>query len=185
MTTWVFLRHGESVANADGWLSGWEDVPLTPRGEEQARAAALALAEVAIRRCLVSDLTRARNTARLALGDRRVPVHTLAELRERHLGELQRAPLANVTADGRRARFLQPWHEGPPGGESRRAAVARALAVLRHWDDGTPTLVVGHGSVLRGVVAAFDGVPVESLHALPPTPNAEPIVRVGSVPPLP
>jgi broad specificity phosphatase PhoE len=185
VTTWVFLRHGESVANADGWLSGWEDVPLTPRGEEQARAASLALAEVAIGRCLVSDLSRARHTAALVLGARRVPLHILPELRERHLGALQRASLAAVTADGSRARFLQPWSEGPPGGESRRAAVARALAVLRQWDDGTPTLVVGHGSVLRGVLAAFDRTPIAELHALPPTANAAPILRVGAVPPLP
>ncbi len=185
MTTWIFLRHGESVANAGGWLSGWEDVALTAKGEEQARAAAFALEAHDIRRCLVSDLGRALHTARLALAGRRIPVHTLGELRERHLGELQRASIAACTADGRRERWLLPWDLGPPGGESRARAVQRALAALRHWDDGTPTLVVGHGSVLRGVVAAFDGVPTEQLHALPPTPNAEPLLRVGPVPALP
>ncbi len=185
MTTWIFLRHGESVANAAGWLSGWEDVALTPRGEEQADAAALALGGHAIGRCLVSDLGRARETARRALVGRSVPVHTLGELRERHLGVLQRAPIATLTADGRRERFLAPWAEGPAGGESRAHAVGRALAALRHWDDGTPTLVVGHGSVLRGVLAVFDGFAPHALHALPPTPNAEPLIRVGAVPPLP
>lgn len=185
MTTWIFLRHGESVANAGGWLSGWEDVPLTEKGVAQANAAALALSVHRIGRCLVSDLGRAQHTARLALADRRVPVHTLGELRERHLGELQRVAIAVCEADGRRERWLLPWREGPPGGESRARAVARALAALRHWDDGTPTLVVGHGSVLRGVVAAFDGIAAEDLHALPPTANAQPIVRVGAVPALP
>lgn len=185
MTTWIFLRHGESVANAGGWLSGWEDVALTARGEAQAQEAGRLLAAHPIGRCLVSDLSRAQCTARLALGARGVPVHTLPELRERHLGVLQGAEVAAVTADGRRERWLLPWHEGPPGGESRARAAARVLAALRGWDDGTPTLVVAHGSILRGVVAAFDRLPLAALHALPPTPNAEPIVRIGPVPPLP
>ena len=32
MSQWIFLRHGESVANAGGFLAGWDDVPLTPLG---------------------------------------------------------------------------------------------------------------------------------------------------------
>ncbi len=182
MTTWIFLRHGESAANAAGWLSGWEDVALTGRGEDQARAAGERLAGVPIGRCLTSDLQRARHTAELALGTRGVPTHALPDLRERHLGVLQRARIADVTADGRRERWLSPWHAGPPGGESRARAVARAIAVLRHWDDGTPTLVVGHGSVLRGLVALMDGLAIDALHAMPPALNAEPMVRVGPLP---
>jgi broad specificity phosphatase PhoE len=98
---------------------------------------------------------------------------------------LRRASIAEVTADGRRARWLQPWSDGPPEGESRAQAVRRALAALRAWDDGTPTLVVGHGSVLRGVVALFDGLGPDELHALPPTANAEPLVRRGHPPTVP
>ncbi|MDP2304526.1 MAG: histidine phosphatase family protein [Pseudomonadota bacterium] len=183
-TSWIFVRHGESVANAGGWLSGWEDVALTPRGEEQARAVGRALAGLPIGRCLVSDLGRAQTTARLALEGRVVPIHTLGELRERHMGVLQRAGTAECTADGRKERYLLPWGEGPPGGESRATAVRRALAVLHHWDDGTPTLVVGHGGVLRGVLALFDGIGPEDLGALPPVANAEPTLRSGRVPRL-
>jgi broad specificity phosphatase PhoE len=183
-TVWIFLRHGESVANAAGWLSGWEDVELTPRGEEQAREAGQALAAVPIGRCLTSDLGRAVNTAALALGGRPVPTHVLGELRERHMGALQRVPVAECAADGRRDRWLLPWDGTPPGGESRAQAVRRALAALRHWDDGTPTLVVGHGSVLRGLVALFDGLPFDELHSLPPARNAEPMLRRGPLPQL-
>ena len=184
-TTWIFLRHGESVANAGGWLSGWEDVELTERGRSQAEAAGVSLAGQAIGRCLTSDLGRAMLTARLALGARSVPMHHLGELRERNLGVLQRASIAACTEDGRRARWLAPWTVGPPEGESRVIAVRRAIAALRAWDDGTPTLVVGHGSVLRGVVALFDGLGPDELHALPPTANAEPMIRRGPPPPPP
>jgi broad specificity phosphatase PhoE len=181
-TRWIFLRHGESVANAAGWFSGWEDVALTPTGEAQARRAAEELQDVEIGRCLVSDLRRAGCTARLALGDRRVPLHALPELRERHVGVLQRVHIAECTADGRRDRFLAPWDACPPGGESRATAVRRALAILRHWDDGTPTLVVGHGTVLRGIISLFDAIAPDGLHALPPTGNAAPMLRIGPLP---
>lgn len=182
-TTWIFLRHGESIANAGGWLSGWDDVPLTERGEAQALAAGVLLREHTIARCLTSDLGRAAHTARLALGERRVPTLQLGELRERNMGTFQGVSIALLAQDGRRATHLLPFDAAPPGGESRRQAVRRALAGLRHWDDGRPTLVVAHGSVLRGVIAAFDGV--DALDGLPPTPNAEPVVRVGPVPACP
>jgi broad specificity phosphatase PhoE len=181
-TRWIFLRHGESVANAAGWFSGWEDVRLTATGEAQAHKAAEELRDLDIGRCLVSDLRRAGDTARLALGGRPVPTHTLPELRERHVGVLQRVHIAECTADGRRERYLAPWDACPPGGESRATSVRRALAILRHWDDGTPTLVVGHGTVLRGILALFDAIPPEALHALPPTGNAAPMIRIGPLP---
>lgn len=177
MTRWVFLRHGQSSANAEGWLSGWDDVPLTPLGLEQARAAGEALLELRIARCLTSDLQRAWRTAALVIAGRDVPVHRVPELRERHMGTLQGVAWAEARADGRHERWLRPWDVGPPGGESHRDAVRRALAALRHWDDGTPTLVVAHGSLLRGLVGYLDGLALDALGEQPSTRNAEPLVR--------
>ena len=45
-------------------------------------------------------------------------------------------------------------------------------AALRHWDDGRTTLVVSHGSVLRGLLAALNG---EQAAARPATANAAPL----------
>lgn len=178
-TAWVFLRHGESVANAAGWLSGWEDVALTPRGEQQAVEAGRLLAGTPFGRCLTSDLSRAHRTATLALAGRSLPIHVLPELRERHMGVLQRQPWSEVKADGRHARWLAPWDVGPPGGESHAEAVGRALAALRRWEDGTPTLVVAHGSLLRGLLALLRGeVASERLS----TPNALPAPWEGVLP---
>lgn len=176
-TVYVFLRHAESVANVGGWLSGWDDVPLTPRGEEQARAAAQALAAHPVGRVLVSDLGRARHTARLVLGERRPPVHVLGELRERNMGALQGQSIAEARADGRMERWILPWDAAPPGGESHAEVVRRAFAALRHWHDGTPTLVVAHGSLIRDVVAVLDGLERETIGRLPSAPHATPLVR--------
>jgi len=67
--------------------------------------------------------------------------------------------LQGQTREGRahdEARWLREWDDGPPEGETLRAVVDRALATLRLWDDGEPTLVVAHGSLLRGLLAAVE-----------------------------
>ena len=98
MSTWLFVRHAESVANAEGWLSGHLDVPLSPRGVAQAEALRERLAGVPIDRCLSSDLQRATETLRIALGGRQVPWARSAQLRERHMGVLERMDKARAKA---------------------------------------------------------------------------------------
>ncbi len=175
-TLFVFLRHAESVANAGGWLSGWEDVALTGRGEEQALGARATLDGWKVARCLVSDLSRARRTAALAM-PRPMPTHVLADLRERHMGDLQGAPIAEARADGRMDRYLLPWDACAPGGETHAESAARALACLRLWADGTPTLVVAHGSLIRDVVGLLDGTPTADLGRMSAAGHAVPIAR--------
>lgn len=174
MTAYVFLRHAESVANAGGWLSGWDDVPLTPLGEAQARAVVLPWTPG---RVLVSDLGRAQHTARLALGPLRPPFHVCAALRERNMGVLQGQPIAAARADGRMERWMIGWDTVPPGGESIAQVVRRVFATLRAWDDGTPTLVVGHGTMIKAVVAVLDGLDREAIGRLPSAGHATPIER--------
>lgn len=176
-TLFVFLRHAESVANAGGWLSGWEDVALTPHGESQARAARAALSAWPLARCLVSDLRRARDTAALAL-PRPLPTHVFADLRERNMGALQGVAITEARADGRMDRYILPWSACAPGGETHAASAARALAQLHLWADGTPTLVVAHGSLIRDVVGLLDGTDPAELGRMKAAAHAEPIARL-------
>lgn len=182
-TLYVFLRHAESVANVGGWLSGWEDVALTETGVAQARAAAATLADLPLGRILVSDLGRARHTAALVLTQviaRRgpLPVHVLGDLRERRMGIFQGVNIASARADGTMSRYMLPWGAHPPGGESHAEVAARAIATLRAWEDGTPTLVVAHGSLLRNVVGLLDEVPVEEIGRSRAAVHAEPMIRI-------
>ena len=41
----VLVRHGESTANRDNEFTGWTDVPLTPKGQQQARQVGQILAQ--------------------------------------------------------------------------------------------------------------------------------------------
>jgi probable phosphoglycerate mutase len=62
----VLLRHGETEWSRSGQHTGRTDIPLTPHGEDQARAVAQALADFSFVLTLSSPLQRAYRTAELA-----------------------------------------------------------------------------------------------------------------------
>ena len=104
MSTLVLLRHGESVWNAEGLFTGWVDVDLSPKGEEEARRGGRLLAEAGIRPDVVhtSLLKRAIRTANIALeeaGLHWIPVKRSWRLNERHYGALQGKNKAQTRAE--------------------------------------------------------------------------------------
>jgi 2,3-bisphosphoglycerate-dependent phosphoglycerate mutase len=94
MATLVLLRHGESDWNAKGLFTGWVDVSLSAKGEDEARRGGRLMTEAGVYPDVVhtSLLTRAIQTAQLALGEadlRWLPVKRSWRLNERHYGALQ------------------------------------------------------------------------------------------------
>ena len=92
--TLVLLRHGESTWNQANLFTGWHDVPLSARGEEEAAAAGTTLAAEGLTfdKVHTSVLLRAVQTADLtlaALGQLWLPVDRSWRLNERHYGALQ------------------------------------------------------------------------------------------------
>lgn len=94
MGTLVLLRHGESVWNAEGLFTGWVDVDLSAKGEEEARRGGELLIGADLRPDVVhtSVLRRAIRTAEIALNAADLhwlPVTRSWRLNERHYGALQ------------------------------------------------------------------------------------------------
>ncbi|MEV4016751.1 phosphoglyceromutase [Nonomuraea angiospora] len=94
MATLVLLRHGESDWNAKGLFTGWVDVSLSAKGEDEARHGGRLLQDAGLRPDIVhtSLLTRAIQTAQLALAEADLlwlPVKRSWRLNERHYGALQ------------------------------------------------------------------------------------------------
>ncbi|MFL6119572.1 phosphoglyceromutase [Actinophytocola sp.] len=92
--TLILLRHGESVWNAENLFTGWVDVPLSAKGEAEARRGGELLRETGLLPDVVhtSVLRRAIATANIALdvADRHwIPVKRDWRLNERHYGALQ------------------------------------------------------------------------------------------------
>lgn len=160
---WVFARHGESEANAQGWLAGHYDVDLTPTGEAQAAALARELSGRRFDRVLCSDLRRARRTAEAVLLGRDTPLEVVPALRERDLGAWA-CRSRQALRDSGELRTLLGWWEHPPGGESHQHLALRALRWLAQ-DPGVvgDTLVVGHGGLNRVLLGLLDGKPLEEI----------------------
>ncbi|WP_290033539.1 2,3-bisphosphoglycerate-dependent phosphoglycerate mutase [Ligilactobacillus cholophilus] len=94
MVKLVLLRHGQSIANKKNEYTGWSDVPLTPLGEEQARAAGRLLKSTNIQFSDVhtSILVRVIKTANIVLEEINqllIPEHKTWRLNERHYGALR------------------------------------------------------------------------------------------------
>jgi 2,3-bisphosphoglycerate-dependent phosphoglycerate mutase len=92
--TLVLIRHGESEWNAKNLFTGWVDVDLTAKGEDEARRGGELLKEHGLLPDLVhtSLQRRAIRTAELTLhaADRHwIPVKRSWRLNERHYGALQ------------------------------------------------------------------------------------------------
>ncbi len=103
MPTLVLLRHGESQWNLENRFTGWVDVNLTTKGEQQAiRGGELIKAEgIEIDQAFTSVLTRAIRTCNLALeaaGQSYVPVIKDWRLNERHYGGLTGLDKAETAA---------------------------------------------------------------------------------------
>ena len=138
------VRHGQSTGNIGGTLMGQSDHPLTPLGEEQARAAAARLAPFGPMPVYSSDLPRARSTAEhivgawMAAGAPGVAVGgptrlTLdPRLREISLGDLEGRPWQEFEADtALTAAFsVDPYRTALPNGESLEHLEARVHAAV-------------------------------------------------------
>ena len=82
----VIIRHGQSIANAQGICLGHTDWDLTDLGREQARIAAEYLKNEKIDAIYSSDLIRAYNTALPHAEMRGMEIVTSKQLREIYLG---------------------------------------------------------------------------------------------------
>ena len=99
----ILVRHGQSEWNEKNLFTGWVDVKLSAKGEEEAKRAGVLLKESGLKPDVLftSRLTRAIHTANLALeeaGFAYIDVHRSWRLNERHYGALQGKDKAETLA---------------------------------------------------------------------------------------
>jgi 2,3-bisphosphoglycerate-dependent phosphoglycerate mutase len=170
----ILLRHGQSQWNLENRFTGWVDVPLSPKGEAEARAAGEKLRGHRIDVLYTSVLKRAIDTATPALEAAGLSVaqtHRDAALNERMYGDLQgldKAEAARKWGDAQIKLWRRSYDVRPPGGESLADTAAR---VLPYWEShilpdlraGKNVLVVAHGNSLRALVMHLDGLTHEQV----------------------
>jgi probable phosphoglycerate mutase len=151
----VLLRHGETEWSRSGQHTGRTDLPLTERGEQQARSLAARFSGHPPVLVVTSPRQRATRTAELAgLTIDRVD----DDLAEWDYGELEGETTSTI-------RETWPgwtiWNGPVPGGETIEQVAARLTRVL---ESVTPDLergdvvLVGHGHAMRVLTACWLGL---------------------------
>ncbi|GFZ27589.1 2,3-bisphosphoglycerate-dependent phosphoglycerate mutase [Lactobacillus corticis] len=95
MVKLVLVRHGESIANQQNVYTGWNDVPLTPKGQEQARRAGQLIQQLgdfnptAIHTSVLSRAIMTANIVAETCDWLYLPLYKTWRLNERHYGALR------------------------------------------------------------------------------------------------
>ena len=157
MRLFVLTRHGESVLNVERRVNGDPsvEVPLSERGEQEARLLGEELAHMPIDVCVHTRFGRTLQTARLALGDRHVPFEVDPDLDDVDVGELE----GQTIEDYRAWKRAHERSDAFPGGESLDAAARRYARAFQRLGARSErvTLVVAHEIAVRYAVNAAAG----------------------------
>jgi 2,3-bisphosphoglycerate-dependent phosphoglycerate mutase len=171
----VLVRHGQSEWNLKNLFTGWRDVDLTDAGVAEARAAGRKLKAqgLVFDVAYTSALKRASRTLDLILEEMG---QTIPIVRDQALNERDYGDLVGLNKDDARKKWgeeqVHIWRRSydvpPPGGESLKDTVARALPyyvqeiqprVLR----GERTLISAHGNSLRALIMVLERLTPEQI----------------------
>lgn len=140
-----FIRHGETEANRQEVLAGSGlDYPLNSTGHLQAEKLAKGIDQLIshpVGRLYASNMQRAQQTAAYVARAVGLPLETVPDFREWHLGEWEGKGYAEYS------HLLLEGGE-PKTGESRQAFYGRVAAAWREvHSEREPYIVVSHGGV--------------------------------------
>jgi 2,3-bisphosphoglycerate-dependent phosphoglycerate mutase len=167
MARLILLRHGESQWNLENRFTGWVDVPLSPRGIQEATDAGEKLRCFTFNRAFTSVLARANETLRLvleAIGQTGIPIEKDKALNERMYGELQGLN-KDETAKKYGEQQVKIWRRSydvrPPGGESLKDTAERVLpyyeqTIKPYLLKGDTILIAAHGNSLRALIMELE-----------------------------
>jgi 2,3-bisphosphoglycerate-dependent phosphoglycerate mutase len=174
MARLVLLRHGESQWNLENRFTGWVDVPLSPKGIEEAKQAGEKLCGFTFDRAFTSVLSRANETLRIVLettGQPTIPIEKDKALNERMYGDLQglnKAETAKKYGDAQVKIWRRSYDVKPPGGESLKDTAERALPyyekmIRPYLLKGETVIIAAHGNSLRALVMELDQLSKEEV----------------------
>ncbi|WP_165003872.1 MULTISPECIES: histidine phosphatase family protein [unclassified Enterococcus] len=155
-------RHGETTWNAQGLVCGRADVPLTEKGENQAKELAKKVAELKtpITKIIHSPLQRAKNTAQAVADQLDLPMTVDERLVEMDFGDYDGVPSKDAGFQEARLAFAVRF----PNGESVLDVYARIVPLLKECleDEENVYLLVCHNALIRIINAYFHPMPNET-----------------------
>lgn len=171
----VLIRHGQSQWNLENRFTGWVDVALTPKGEEEATQAGkdLKAKHFVPDLAFTSNLQRAQKTLGLVLEQlgTQPPIVKNEALNERHYGDLQGKNKAETAAQFGEEQvhiWRRSYDIAPPKGESLKDTAARTIPyfkakILPELMAGKNVLVAAHGNSLRSIVMEIEKMTPEQI----------------------
>ncbi len=174
--TLVLVRHGQSEWNLKNLFTGWKDPDLSEQGVREAHQAGQRLKARGCKFdvCFTSALTRAQHTLKIMLEE--LGQTGLPETRDQALNERDYGELTGLNKDDARKKWGEEqvliWRRSydvpPPGGESLKDTLARALPyymhkIQPHVLSGKSVLVAAHGNSLRSLIMAIEGLTPEQI----------------------
>lgn len=153
------MRHGKTDWNLLHKLQGQTDIPLNDMGRKMAREAGERYKDIHFDVCYCSPLVRVRETAKLVLEGRNVPVIIDDRLAEMGFGiyegteEVFEKPECPV-----RVLFLNPEkYEAVGGAESLESLIKRTSEFLEEVamplvNEGKDVLILGHGAMNSAII---------------------------------
>jgi len=174
MARLILLRHGESQWNLENRFTGWVDVPLSPRGIQEAKDAGEKLRSFTFDRAFTSVLARANETLRLVLetiSQTDIPIEKDKALNERMYGELQglnKDETAKKYGEAQVKIWRRSYDVRPPGGESLKDTAERVLpyyerTIKPYLQKGDTILVAAHGNSLRALIMELEQLSQEQV----------------------
>lgn len=158
----VFLRHGESLGNAQSRWQGQSDYPLTEKGRAQARALAERWKAENAKFDLVlsSPLGRAKETAEIISSMLQVTLEFDPIWLERAIGEMEGLTSEEVRQKPRPP-YTTPYDPIGGDGEGDWALFLRAGQAVHNLlrRPAGSYLIVSHGGMLNQVMHAIVGLP--------------------------
>jgi enolase len=161
----IVLRHGESVWNKENKFTGWVDVGLSEKGQQEALIAGDKLKKYNFDNIIISDLKRTKQTALLILKNKPLLekeniIFTVSPaVKERNYGDLAgivKSELKEQYGEEQMRIWRRSYYERPPGGENLEDVRIRIGSffdeiILPLLKAGKNVLLVSHGNALRAL----------------------------------
>jgi 2,3-bisphosphoglycerate-dependent phosphoglycerate mutase len=167
----TFVRHGESIGNAQGRIQGQLDFELTDTGQRQAYALAAYWSEHGVHfdYAISSNLQRARQTAEILTRESHLPVELDAQWVERSFGSLEGTSLADIREKGVPEDLFHLYRSPGGSGESLMDLYLRGIQAVQRLVARPPGsyLVITHGAILQMVLFSILGLtPQENFYQI-------------------
>ena len=176
MSYLVLVRHGKSEWNEKGLWTGWRDIPLAPKGVEEAQSTGEQLKDILFDYAYTSALMRAQQTLAeiLRVLTQTPPITNSQALNERDYGdytEKNKWDIQKELGEEEFQKIRRSWDYPPPNGESLKMVYERVIPyfeseILPHLKQDKNVIIAAHGNSLRALVKYLENMSEDDIATL-------------------